>query len=341
MRALGLRPAVAVAEAGGQLGEDQAVVAGLADRRQDPAAELDPAVVLLIRLDLEHGRRRQHEVGVRDVRGREPVDRRRAGRARRGPRRQRRRVGPRGEHRRAAHDHAANRVRVAVEDGAAAGARRGLPGGPRGTAGTPREPMAGRADAGAGVVRRRSWTRSRGRNSFPPGLSRWPARAWRDRTARIACTPLFEYSSPVYMRMERPRAAAIVTREIADRLVGRTPVIACDAVGRERAGVRRARSSKPWVHRSTKLAIVGAGLDQHVGSCRAPGRRRCRAGCRPTRQRSARAVSERRWSITTTRPPRACAALRRTRFSGGEAVAGLAPHTRTRSAASRSSCRSR
>src|ERR1035437_10363589 len=43
---------------------------------------------------------------------------------------------------------------------------------------------------------------------IPPGTSRWPARANRVRTARMAWTPLLEYSSPVYITGQAPLARA-------------------------------------------------------------------------------------------------------------------------------------
>ena len=112
---LRLRPAVAVAEPLGQLGPDQVVVARLAGRLEDPPAQLDPVVELLVRLDLEHRGGRQHEVGVGRVRGREAVDDDEQVERRERPPPQRR-IGPGGQDRGAADQHAAHRVRLALED---------------------------------------------------------------------------------------------------------------------------------------------------------------------------------------------------------------------------------
>ncbi len=287
------------------------------------------AVVLLIRLDLEHRRRRQHEVGVRRVGGREAVDRdEQVERGERPP--PARRFRPGGEDRRAADDHAAHRVGLALEDRLRQERRVRLPAHlveDRELCGSDRRPC---LPAGAGVTCRCRRSRSGEPISLPPGESRWPAIACRVSAARIACTPEFEYSRPVYMRIEQP--AAVPTACASSRTVSAgTPVIAST-----RSGAKSATYGGQLVEAVREPldegVVVAACLRSARAASRARARRRCRAGCRPTRQRSARAVSERRGSITTTRPPRACSRFRRTRFSGGDAVAGLAPQTSARSA---------
>ena len=65
----------------------------------------------------------------------------------------------------------------------------------------------------------------------PPGTSSCPASAHSVKTARIACTPLSEYSSPVYITGQAPRAAAMRRARLSTVAAG-TPVMRSTISGR-------------------------------------------------------------------------------------------------------------
>ncbi len=73
---------------------------------------------------------------------------------------------------------------------------------------------------------------SRMARPIPPGTSSWPARAKRVWTARIAWSPVFEYSSPVYMMGQAPDDVAI-RRARRSTVSAGTPVISSTTSGRK------------------------------------------------------------------------------------------------------------
>ena len=73
---------------------------------------------------------------------------------------------------------------------------------------------------------------SRIASPMPPGTSSCPASAKSVCTARIACTPLSEYSRPVYITGHAPPASAISRASSRIRSAG-TPVMVSTASGRK------------------------------------------------------------------------------------------------------------
>ena len=65
---------------------------------------------------------------------------------------------------------------------------------------------------------------------MPPGVSRWPARACRMSAPRMDCAPLLEYSSPEYIKMEKP-CDRPMARASSTTVAAGTPVMAAACSG--------------------------------------------------------------------------------------------------------------